>query len=125
MLDYTGTIHEIGGDTLIAELQDRDWQAEPDEVKQLAREIRRLRTALDETDLIEGRTIMRIEVDFGEVYRSVRDGVSGQCLVITAPSRLECDPDFGAIVADGVREAVNEFIRQWVELVKKTTDANS
>lgn len=125
MSDDTITIHQIGGDDLIASLRDRDWNANPDEVKQLAQEVRRLRATLEDTDIIDDRTVMRIEVDFREVFRSSIDGVAGQCLIITAPNRLERNQDFGAIVAGGVQDAIHEFMRRWVEASKETTGANS
>lgn len=104
--------HRVGGDDVIARLRDAGWQGDPDDVKALAAECRRLRDALEDTDLIDGRTILRVEVNMDKIINSGEVPTCGG-LVITAPDRLESDPQFGEIISGAVMQGVMTIVDSW------------
>lgn len=104
--------HRIGGDDVISRLRDAGWTGAPEDVKALALECRRLRATLEDIDLIEGRTVLRVEVNLDQILQSLGASQCG-ALVITAPERLEDNPDFGQIVSGAVVHAVDVIVDSW------------
>lgn len=108
-------VSRIGGADLIYLLRTRDWAATPEEVKALATEIVRLRDVANHADLIDGKTVVRVEINLDEWFDAWRHGRLSKAPVFTGPDRIEQSKEMGVAIAEAVESTMNEWFRKWHE----------